>query len=305
MNIHLKLLKMKTFKTILILLAIVATYTLSAQVAITDDGGEAHSSAMLEVKSTDKGFLPPRMTEAQRDAIANPAAGLIIYQTDVNPGLYQYYGTTWAPVSETADGSETAVTAGANVTVTGTGTAANPYVVNAGGATTYSVGDFAHGGIVFFVEPCGTKGLVCAKEDQSAGVRWYAGTYGSTQAKGDGIYAGQANTSIIIAAQVAIGDDGDTYAARICNELQVTEGGVTYGDWYLPSIQELNLMYINKTAINNTATANGGSAFTSEWYWSSTESEIQHAWAQRFSDAIQSWTLKFYPFSHVRAIRAF
>jgi hypothetical protein len=305
MNIQLKLLKMKTFKTLLILLAVVATCTLSAQVAITDDSSEAHSSAMLEVKSTDKGFLPPRMTEAQRDAIANPAAGLIIYQTDVNPGLYQYFGTTWAPVSETADGSETAVTAGANVTVTGTGTAANPYVVNAGGATTYSVGDFAHGGIVFFVEPCGTKGLVCAKEDQSEGVRWYAGSYGNTQAKAFGIYAGKANTSIIIAAQVAIGDDGDTYAARICNELQVTEGGVTYGDWYLPAGEELDLMHQNMATINSTATANGGSNFAGTFYWSFTEFSVDLAYVKNFDNDYQSLQAKFSVGQRVRAIRAF
>ncbi|WP_166643300.1 hypothetical protein [Gelidibacter sediminis] len=48
------------------------------------------------------------------------------------------------------------------------------------------------------------------------------------------MYAGKANTSIIIAAQVAIGDDGKTYAACICNELQITEDGNTYVDWYLP-----------------------------------------------------------------------
>ncbi len=88
--------------------------------------------------------------------------------------------------------------------------------------------------------------MVAAKEDQSTGVRWHAGTYGNTQAKGDGPFAGEANTSVIIAAHVAIGDDGSTYAARICNELQVTEGGKTYGDWYLPSKEELNLMYQNK-----------------------------------------------------------
>ena len=116
-------------------------------------------------------------------------------------------------------------------------------------ATTYSVGDFAQGGIVFWVDETGQHGLVAAKEDQSTGVRWYAGTYGNTQAKGDGPFSGEANTSIIIAAQVAIGDDGSTYAARICNELQVTEGGKTYGDWYLPSKEELNLMYQNKIKI--------------------------------------------------------
>ncbi len=58
-------------------------------------------------------------------------------------------GAAWTPVSKTADGFETKVTAGTNVTVTGVGTTASPYVVNASGATNYSVGDFVQGGIVF------------------------------------------------------------------------------------------------------------------------------------------------------------
>ena len=206
-----------------------------------------------------------------------------------------------------ADGSETKVTAGTNVTVTGSGTTASPYVVNAtagSGSTTYSVGDFAQGGIVFWVDETGQHGLVAAKEDQSTGVRWYAGTFGNTQAKGDGPFSGEANTSIIIAAQVAIGDDGSTYAARICNELQVTEGGKTYGDWYLPSKEELNLMYQNKATIDATAGVNGGSGFASAYYWSSTENDIYFAWLQYFVNGLQSIYYKF-DTSSVRAVRAF
>ena len=206
-----------------------------------------------------------------------------------------------------ADGSETKVTAGTNVTVTGSGTTASPYVVNAtagSGSTTYSVGDFAQGGIVFWVDETGQHGLVAAKEDQSTGVRWYAGTYGNTQAKGDGPFSGEANTSIIIAAQVAIGDDGSTYAARICNELQVTEGGKTYGDWYLPSKEELDLMYQNKATIDATAGVNGGSGFASAYYWSSTEYNNVYAWRQVFVNGYQGTNDKDYT-SRVRAVRAF
>ena len=206
-----------------------------------------------------------------------------------------------------ADGSETKVTAGTNVTVTGSGTTASPYVVNAtagSGSTTYSVGDFAQGGIVFWVDETGQHGLVAAKKDQSTGVRWYAGTYGNTQAKGDGPFSGEANTSIIIAAQVAIGDDGSTYAARICNELQVTEGGKTYGDWYLPSKEELDLMYQNKATIDATAGVNGGSGFASAYYWSSTERSNDYAWGQTFDDGYQYLDYKYYTY-RVRAVRAF
>ena len=170
--------------------------------------------------------------------------------------------------------------------------------------TTYAVGDFAQGGIVFWVDETGQHGLVCAKSDQRSDIRWYAGTYGTTQAKGDGLYSGKANTAIIIAAQVAIGDDGSTYAARICNELQITEGGTTYGDWYLPSKYELDLMYDVKATIDATALANGGVGFAAFFYWSSTEDDSNFAWRQSFIDGNQFSSDKS-NFRHVRAVRAF
>jgi hypothetical protein len=167
------------------------------------------------------------------------------------------------------------------------------------------IGDFAQGGIVFWVDETGQHGLVAAKEDHINPVRWRAGTNGNTQAKGDGLYAGKANTSIIIAAQVYIGDDGDLYAARICNELQVAEGGTTYGDWYLPSKKELDLMYQNRATINATAWANGGSDFLSTIYWSSTEYSRESVWSQDFTDGRQITSGKFVTVYSLRAVRAF
>jgi hypothetical protein len=96
-----------------------------------------------------------------------------------------------------------------------------------------------------------------------------------------------------------------TYAARICNELQVTEGGKTYGDWYLPSKEELNLMYQNKATIDATAGVNGGSGFASAGYWSSTEYDNRRAWGQYFDDGSQSTDDKQYVSNYVRAVRAF
>jgi hypothetical protein len=54
-----------------------------------------HASAKLDITSVDKGFLPPRMTSSQRDAIPSPAAGLMVYQTDGTSGLYYYNGSAW------------------------------------------------------------------------------------------------------------------------------------------------------------------------------------------------------------------
>ena len=55
----------------------------------------ANASAILEAYSTTKGFLPPRMTQTQRNAIASPAIGLEIYQTDATEGKYIYKSSGW------------------------------------------------------------------------------------------------------------------------------------------------------------------------------------------------------------------
>jgi hypothetical protein len=201
--------------------------------------------------------------------------------------------------------TETDPEGGTNYSVTGSSQILSvPYALHAKNVKTYKVGDFARGGIVFWVDETGEHGLVCAKEDQRTGIRWYAGTNGSTQARGDGPFAGEANTSIIISAQVAIGDDNATYAARICNELQVTEGDKTYGDWYLPSRIELDLMYQNKATIDASAEANGGSAFAGDWYWSSTESLSNAAWKRHFLNGDRLNSFKD-DVARVRAIRSF
>ena len=207
--------------------------------------------------------------------------------------------------------TETDLNGGANYTITGTSQLLSvPYALHAKtaesltGGNSHYVGEFYGGGIVFWVDETGEHGLVCAKSDQGSAI-WCAGTYGNTQAKGDGPYAGEANTSIIIAAQVAIGDDGSTYAARLCNELQITEGGKTYGDWYLPSKQELNLIYLNKSVIDSTAIANGGSDLSTIYaYWASTEYNSSIAWSQIFDSGYQGGGDKNVT-KLVRAVRAF
>jgi hypothetical protein len=133
----------------------------------------------------------------------------------------------------------------------------------------YAIGDFAKGGIVFWVDETGEHGLVCAKSDQSTGIRWTAGTNGNFQTYSDGIYSGKENTSIIVASTLAIGNDGAPYAALICHQLQITEDGINYGDWYLPSRTELYEMHLNFATIDATALLNGGSVFGSGKYWCS------------------------------------
>lgn len=94
---------MKKIKLILIAIAMIAGYYLNAQVAVTTDGTDADASAMLDVKSTEKGMLIPRMTTAERDAIATPATGLLVYVSDAN-NFYFFDGLAWKQFSGGSDG---------------------------------------------------------------------------------------------------------------------------------------------------------------------------------------------------------
>jgi len=67
-------------------------------IAINTDESNPDSTAILDVKSQDKGILIPRMTKSQRDSISNPAIGLLIFQIDQNPGFYYYNGTSWLQI---------------------------------------------------------------------------------------------------------------------------------------------------------------------------------------------------------------
>jgi hypothetical protein len=193
-----------------------------------------------------------------------------------------------------ADGSETQVTAGTNVSVTGSGTTASPYVVNAAGATALAIGDSYQGGIIFWLDATGQHGLIAATADQSTGIQWYNGTYRYTGTTGDGLYAGSMNTAMIVATQMSDNQTGN-FAAKVCADYSVTVGGVIYGDWYLPSKYELNLLYLQKAVVGGFASAD---------YWSSSEDNVYSAWGQYFANGNQNASNKGTTL-YVRAVRAF
>ncbi len=98
----------------LIALSFLASNSANAQagLSVNNNGAVAAASAMLDVTSTTQGMLVPRMTATQRGAIASPATGLLVYQTDGTTGFYYYTGTVWVNITSAA------TTAGGDLTGT-------------------------------------------------------------------------------------------------------------------------------------------------------------------------------------------
>ena len=86
---------MKKLTLLFAILLTLSTNIFAQGVGINTTGADADASAMLDVSSTTKGFLPPRMTEAEKNAISSPATGLLVYQTDGTSGLYYHNGSSW------------------------------------------------------------------------------------------------------------------------------------------------------------------------------------------------------------------
>ncbi|HLF62108.1 MAG TPA: DUF1566 domain-containing protein [Saprospiraceae bacterium] len=199
-------------KTSIVLFAVMCIAQMYAQVGIGTT--DPDTSAALDVSSTTQGFLPPRMTKANRDAIASPEAGLLIWCTNcgTNGQIQVFNGSFWSNIGD----------AGLNV------------------------GDAYGGGIVGYILQLGDPnympgqihGLIVAPSDQSAGAMW--GCYAQLIGTNIGLGTGQTNTTDIVAE---CGDMGT--AARICNDL-VLNG---YSDWYLPSKDELNKLNLNQFII--------------------------------------------------------
>lgn len=83
--------------TLLLLLLSLGHCSFAQNVGISTDGSTPDNSAILDVKSTSKGMLIPRMSQAERLGISNPAKGLLIFQTDEVEGFYYNKGTAASP----------------------------------------------------------------------------------------------------------------------------------------------------------------------------------------------------------------
>ena len=236
-------------------------------VGINSTGAAADPSAALDVASTNKGVLVPRMRAAEKVAIVSPANGLLIFQIDGVTGFWYYNATTssWiqavgpqgpaGPTGATGQGGVT--NAGSDIAIAGTGTVADPYVVS---SKIYTIGLWPElGGYVFRISADGRHGLVAETQDQPATYSWFSAQEG------------------------------------ISNPLNHSTNGRRFMDWRLPTTYELNEMNPQKVAI-------GG--FNYNYYWSSTEYNATDAYYFTFYYGAASHDNKGNQ-NYVRAIRAF
>lgn len=100
----------------LLLLSVLITQKIIAQVAVNSNGETANTSAMLDVSSTEKGILIPRMTFSQMSAVSSPAQGLMVFVT-TNNCFYSYDGTNWVKFLNTDNTDDDWDVSGNNVTV--------------------------------------------------------------------------------------------------------------------------------------------------------------------------------------------
>lgn len=278
---------------------------LAQSVTISPNG----TGPIIEANATTKGILPPRMTMSQRAALT-PTVGLQVYCNDCSPaGPYSYNGTSWVKMFD--------------------------YQTTSGPCATYTVGQQAQGGTVFWVDDSGQHGLVAAPEDYSNTVSgptgtfiqdWYPWSINSvigqqfTYCQKKGIYGGAPNSEKIVQQ-----NNWGEYAAFLCG-LKDWSG---YGDWYLPAIGELIILYTNRNLLPVPLKVSSANDAISKHdiYWSSSESSSTTAFAMVVSQhpsgiagnlpigavtSIEKWksidvstTTPIRVNMHVRAIRRF
>jgi len=177
--------------------------------------------------------------------------------------------------------------------------AANAGTANGGGNFTHYIGEQYGGGVIFHLwkDNAGVEhGLIVALTDQSTSQAWSNVTSTLIGTSAQSSWDGLSNSNAIVGQATHTSS-----AAKLC--LDLVSGGQS--DWYLPSIQELNMLWNNYYTVARTLSQIGGATqLANNYYWSSSEGNNSFAWLFNFS---YGNTYYFYKFNsnYVRAVRAF
>lgn len=218
---------------------------------VTVGGASSTASAVVEVSSTTQGFLPPRMTAAQRDAISSPVAGLVLWCTNcgTNGELNVYNGTSWKNM------------------IGGTVAAVPHYVGESfgGGKVAYILqpGDPGY-------EPNVEHGIIAASNTFTQNVLWVA--WGPLHSPAVGSTGTAIGTGLQNSKNVNLAYSGtQTGFGGIPTSLAMLYNGGEFSDWYLPSKDELLKCMLNQNAIGLLNANNSA-------YWTSSEYNQYNAW---------------------------
>lgn len=153
-------------------LFLLAFFTKAQNVAVNNDGTAAATSAMLDIKSTTKGMLMPRVTTAQRTAIASPVIGLLVFDTDTKT-VWAYDGASWKNLY-TSGGlalpfTQSVNTPGAAFNVTNTATAIQGVATNVSAAGVVGANNNT-GGMGVIGSSTSATGIGVSGQSQGTGV---------------------------------------------------------------------------------------------------------------------------------------
>ena len=113
-----------SLRALLLALLVCSLRSVSGQGGVGINNPSPHASALLDLTSTNKGLLMPRMTTAQRTAIISPATGLLVFDISLN-AFYFFDGTIWQPLASGNAGWSTTGNAGTTVATHFVGTTDN------------------------------------------------------------------------------------------------------------------------------------------------------------------------------------